>query len=211
MRNSINIIESDSTDIQDIMPLNIVSDSTYILTENSPVDEILRAEGCESFRNYFERIGFSLDQKFVVLSSLHHFFYDAEEIKNTKGIINLKELNKIKNLKNFLQSIFYVLPSKCYFFGCFTDNKNQSGFSLRRNSSEHISGKNAKAIENGILSNIPFLNKLYNLLDSKTNHYMTKINVTMMLEDNGFKVINMTEQNRVTFFCAIKISNGQDK
>ncbi len=211
MRNRINIKETEIADIQDIKPLNIVSDTTYVLAGNTSVDEILKAEGCESFRNYFERIGFSPEQGFVVLSSLHHFFYDAEEMKNTKGIINLKELNKIKNIKNFLHSIYHVLPSKGYFIGCFTDNRNQSGFSLRRNSTEYISGKNAKAIENGILSNIPFLNMLYNLMDSKTNHYMSKISVTMMLEDHGFKVINMTEQNRVTFFCARKISIEFDK
>ena len=211
MRNKINITESEITDIQYIRPLNVIKDSIYSLTENTPAEEILKAEGCESFKRYFEILGFSLDQDFVVLSSLHHFFYDAEEIKNTKGIINLKELNKIRNIKNFLHSIFHVLPANGYLFGCFTDNKNHSGFSLRRNSSDYISERKVNAIENGILSNIPFLNMLYNLMDSKTNHYMSKISVTMMLEDHGFKVTNMTEQNRVTYFCARRIFNEENK
>ncbi len=210
MRNSINIKESEVANIQDNSPLNVLGDSIYVSGDNTPAEEILKAEGCESFKNYFEKLGFSPDQDFVVLSSLHHYFYEAEEMKNTKGIINLKELNKIKNIKNFLHSISHVLPSRGYLIGCFTDNKNQSGFSLRRNSSDYISKKSVEAIENGILSNIPFLNMLYNLMDSKTNHYMSKISVTMMLEDHGFKVMNMTEQNKVTYFCARRVFNVEN-
>jgi hypothetical protein len=209
MRNRININEPKSTDNQSIISLSVVRDSTYSSVEYIPVKEILVAEGCENFKNYIEILGLSLDQDFVVLSSIHHYFYDAEEMKNTKGIINLKELNKIKNIKNFLLSIFHVIPSKGYLLGCFVDNKKQSGFSLRRNASDYASKRNINAIENGILSNIPFLNMLYNLMDSKTNNYMSKISVTMMLEDHGFKVMNMTEQNRITYFCARKIEKEE--
>jgi hypothetical protein len=210
MRNRINIDEHDITDNQSIISLNVVRDSSYGSVEHAPLNEILVAEGCENFKHYVEKLGLTLDQDFVVLSSIHHFFYDAEELKNTKGIINLKELNKIKNLKNFLLSIFHVIPSKGYLIGCFVDNKNQNSFSFRTYSSDHISKRNMNAIENGILSNIPFLNMLYNLMDSKTNNYMSKISVTMMLEDHGFKVMNMTEQNRVTYFCARKISGVEN-
>ena len=207
MRNSINIKESEITDIHDISPLNVIGDSINVSGDNTTAEEILKAEGCERFKNYFERLGFSLDEDFVVLSSLHHYFYEAEEIKSRKGIINLKDLNKIKNIKNYFHSISHVLPSRGYLIGCFIDNKNQSGFSLRRNSSDYISKRNLNAMENGIISNIPFLNMLYNLMDSKTNHYMSKISVTLMLEDHGFKVINMTEQNKVTYFCARRVTN----
>lgn len=210
MRNRININEPDITDNQNITSLKIVRDSAYGSVEYTPVNDILVAEGCENFKNYVEILGLTPDHDFVVLSSIHHYFYDAEEMKNTKGIINLKELNKIKNIKNFLLSIFHVIPPKGYLLGCFVDNKKQNGFSLRRNSSNYVSKRNVNAIENGILSNIPFLNMLYNLMDSKTNNYMSKISVTMMLEYQGFKVMNMTEQNRVTYFCARKITNGEN-
>jgi len=117
----------------------------------------------------------------------------------------------LKNLKHFLLSIFHIIPTRGYLIGCFVDNKKQNGFSLKRNSSDYASKRSVNAIENGILSNIPFLNMLYNLMDSKTNNYMSKISVTMMLEDHGFKVMNMTEQNRVTYFCARRIINEENR
>ena len=38
-----------------------------------------------------------------------------------------------------------------------------------------------------------FLNMIYNMIDSKTNKYMSERSVSLLLEDHGFKVLDMTE------------------
>jgi len=172
------------------------------IVKNNPVFEILTAEGCENFVNYIEWLGLDKDPNLVVLSSMHHYYYDAEEIRNVKTVINLKELNKIKQIDSFLHSIFHILQPKSNFIGCFVDNKKQNGFILRNNSSDYQSRRNSEAIENGIISRIPFLNMIYSKMDSRTNKYMSRTNFSLLLEDNGFKVMDMTELDGLTYFCA---------
>jgi len=45
---------------------------------------------------------------------------------------------------------------------------------------------------------------LYSMIDSKTNKYMSERSVSLLLEDNGFKVFDMTELNGLTYFLAQK-------
>jgi hypothetical protein len=49
-----------------------------------------------------------------------------------------------------------------------------------------------------------FLNILYGLIDSKTNKSLSKKNVGFMLEDTGFKIVDITEFNGLTYFCTQK-------
>jgi hypothetical protein len=166
------------------------------------IAEILTTEGNESFKHYIEWLGFSDDPKLVVLSSIHHYYYDAEEMKNVNTVVNLKELNQIKEINSFLHSMFLILPSKCYFIGCFVDNKKQSGFSLRKRSADYHSDMKSDKVKNGIISGIPFLNMIFSILDAKTNKYLSGKNVTLLLRNNGFKVMDMTELEGLTYFCA---------
>jgi hypothetical protein len=125
-------------------------------------------------------------------------------MKNVETIINLKEFNQIKQIKSFLNSIFYILPEKSNFIGCFVDNEKNSVFSSRDNLSKNNTKNSKNAIENGIVSRIPFLNMVYNIMDSKTNRYLSKISVSLLLEDHGFKIMNMTDINGLTYFLAQK-------
>ena len=79
----------------------------------------------------------------------------------SKQLINLKELNQIKQLKDFLHSMFHILPPNCNFIGCFVNNKKQSGFVLNTSPSDSYYKRNSDAIENGIVSSSPFLNMIY--------------------------------------------------
>ena len=169
------------------------------------IAEILSAEGCEDFMNYTEWLGLLKDPNLIVLSASHHYYYDVEELKNVKSVINLKELNQIQDLKAFLHSIFHSMPQKCYFIGTFLDNKKNNGFELRKSQSAFRNRINSEAVENGILSRIPFLNMLFSLLDSKTNNYLSRSSVSLLIEDLGFKVLDMTELNGLTYFCAQRI------
>jgi hypothetical protein len=164
------------------------------------LSEMLISEGNESFRHYIEWLGLSRDPKLVILSSVHHYYYDAEEMKNVKTVVNLKELNQIKDLDNFLNSMFIILPPRSYLIGCFIDNKKQSAYSFKKRNGS--SGKRTEEESYGIISRIPFLNTIFNFLDSKTNKYMSGKTVNALLLKNGFNVMDMTELDGLTYFCA---------
>ena len=88
---------------------------------------------------------------------------------------------------------------KSNLIGHFVDSKNHNGFSLKR------SDTSEEALENGILSKIAWINAIYNIMDSKTNRNMSRSSVTFLLENNGFKLQDITELNGITFFHAKRL------
>ena len=202
MRNSITIDKLDVIYNQRINTLVNLGSSSIDLGRSNPVLRTLTNEEGENFANYIEQLGLAKDPDLVVLSSLHHYYYDAEEMINVKTVVNLKELNQVKQLKDFLHSIFHILPPDCNLIGCFVNNKKQSGFILNTSPSDSYYKRNSDDIENGIASSSPFLNMIYNMIDSKTNKYMSERSVSLLLEEHGFKVLDMTENDGLTYFCA---------
>ena len=202
MKGRIQIQETDIDNNQMISTSGKPKSAPADLIKINRISEILTSEGNESFRHYIEWLGLSRDPKLVVLSSVHHYYYDAEEMKNVKTVVNLKELNQIKEINNFLNSMFLILPPKCYLIGCFVDNKKQNGFSFRKRSSDTILKYKTEEEMNGIVSKIPFLNTIFSFLDAKPNKYLSGKNVTHLLRNNGFKVMDMTELKGLTYFCA---------
>ena len=168
------------------------------------VDNLISEVG-EEFYNYVNRIGLTKDPDVIVLSSRHDYFYDAEEINNTKTVINLKELNQIKKINSLLQSCKHLLPKGCNFVGYFVNNKKSERYILRNSSNSYEHKKNLEAIELGIISRFPFINKLYSIMDLRTNTYMSERSVALLLKLHGFKVIDMTEFNGLTFFHSQKV------
>ncbi len=59
-------------------------------------------------------------------------------------------------------------------------------------------------MEYGIVSGVPFINRLYSMMDSKTNTFMSQSSISFLLEDYGFKVLDMTEHDELTYFHAQK-------
>jgi hypothetical protein len=173
---------------------------------NEAVDK-LRTEGGEGFYNYVDSLGFSNDSNLIVLSSKHHYYYDSEEINKAKTVVNLKELNRIKEIKSLLHSHLHFLPQKCNFVGCFVNNKKNERFGLKKGANSKEKVMNSDDIELGILSRFPFLNMLYSLMDSRTNNYLSEESVASMLGVHGFKVIDMKEVNGLTFFHSQKAGN----
>jgi hypothetical protein len=165
---------------------------------------VMKVSGNEDFKNfgeYIERLGVSGESNLLILSSTHHYYYDAEEMINVKTVINLKELNQIKNLKEFLHSIFRIIPVECNFIGCFVNNRKQNGFLLGKEPGSFYK-KNSDAIENGIVSSFPFVNMIYDMIDSRTNKYLSERSVSLILGEHGFKIIDVTEIDSLTYFCA---------
>lgn len=180
--------------------------SDDILFVNEAVQK-LRTEGGEGFYNYVDSLGFSNDSNLIVLSSRHHYYYDSDEINKAKTVVNLKELNRIKEIKSLLHSHLHFLPKKCNFVGCFVNNKKNERFGLKESTFQKEKLMNSDDIELGILSRFPFLNMLYSFMDSKTNNYLSEESVASMLWVHGFKVIDMKEVNGLTFFHSQKVGN----
>jgi hypothetical protein len=95
-----------------------------------------------------------------------------------------------------------MLPPNCNLIGCFVNNKKQKGFVLNTGPSDSYYKRNSDAIENGIASSSPLLNMLYNMIDSKTNKYMSERSVSLLLGEHGFKLLDITEVDGLTYFCA---------
>ncbi len=115
--------------------------------------------------SFLEHIGLVSDTHMMIIPSTRHFFYDAEELREIKAIINLKQPNHIKDTKKYLRTISEILPHRSNFMGCFVDNRAQGGLSddARRQTDK------TETYENGIESRIPFTNRMYSLMDLRTN------------------------------------------
>jgi hypothetical protein len=210
MRNSITIDNSDVINNQRINSLGNLGATSVDKSRNNSVQKALTTEDSENFVKYIEQLHLDNDLNQVVLSSSHHYYYDAEEMTNVKTVINLKELNQVKQLKDFIHTMYHILPANCNFIGCFVNNKKQSGFTLNTNPSDFYYKRNSNDIENGIASSSPLLNKLYNMIDSKTNKYMSERSVSLLLRENGFKIIDMTEIDGLTYFCAQSLRSAEN-
>lgn len=190
---------------QAVNTMDYNADSTLDYTENNPVIERLMQEGYESLYNYLNRLGLARDPDVLILPSSHHYYFEAEDLKNVKTIVNLKQLNNIKQIKDFFHNIYHILPQKSLFIGSFTESKNISTATSTANKHQQHTKELVDYVENGITSRISFLNIIYNFIDFKTNRFMTKGTVNLLLENSGFKIIDMTEFNGLTFFCSQKV------
>jgi len=150
---------------------------------NNPVFENLLAEGGENFYHYINWLGLGKDPNLMILSSIHHYYYDFNDLKGVKTLINLKKLNEINHIDTFLSNVFRVLPSKANFVGCFKDNKIRGGISVP------------------FYQSFKFLNSLINMVDSKTDRFMTRKDVIKLLESHDFRIVDMTEISSITYFC----------
>jgi hypothetical protein len=181
------------------------SNSPANLIDTSDIYEIMVAEGGEGLYDYTKWLGLANDNNLLVLSSQRHYYYEEDELKNVRTVINLKQLNLIKNLSVFLQSTYNIMPPESNFIGCFSENKKFTEYFINDDSSYISLNSHSEAVEEGIVSTIPFINMIYSFIDSKTNRYLTKKSVNMLFETHGFRILDMIEQNHLTYFHAQKI------
>lgn len=150
--------------------------------EVNPVHDNLIMEGGGTFLEYLKWLDLADEPNLLVLSSRHHFFYDQNDMKGVKVLVNLKKLNQIKHLDSFLHILFRVLPSGANFIGCFSDNRNHK--------------------RNGIVffrTNI-FYKKFIDFLDYRTDRDMSRSEVTELLDSHGFRIIDMRDIDGMTYF-----------
>jgi len=168
----------------------------------------LSQEVREDLLTYLDRMGLVNESGMLVLPSNRHFFYDAEELEGVQTIVNLKQLNHVRGMRDFLQTIAELLPQKSNFVGYFIDNEAQNGFSDKYSNLPHQLSEKAEVYENGIQSKIPFINRMYSYIDSRTNWYLTRKKVSHLFEECGLRIVGMTEQNGLTYFCTQKIKSA---
>lgn len=155
--------------------------------------------------DYLDRMGLINGSGLLVIPSTRHYFYDAEDLKGVKTVVNLKQLNHIREIRDFLKKITDLLPPESNFVGCFVDNKSQNGFSDKYSTLPQRGSDKAGVYDNGIESRIPFINRMYSFIDARTNRYLTKRAVTHLLKEVGLKLNGMTELNGLTYFWTQKI------
>lgn len=198
-----NVIIKDQIDrtllYHDKFPVDVIQNKTVFERTNSDMTE--------NFSDYLDWLHLVKGSGLMVLSSSKHYYYEAEDLNGVKILVNLKILNYIKQTRDFFHNIYCVLPLKSHFIGCFYDNKYPVGYSSDRHKSDPQINASFDPTENGITSRIPFLNMMYNIIDSRTNRYMTKRTVTLYLEESLLKVLDMTVNNGLTYFCAQKDQN----
>jgi hypothetical protein len=152
--------------------------------------------------SYLDEKGLVNDPSILVIPSTRHYFYEADDMKGVKTIVNLKPLNHVREIRDFLRKVSELLPNGSSFVGCFTDNSLQNGFSDKYGNLPRDLSEKAEAYENGIESRIPFINRMYSFIDLKTNRYLTKRTVTNLIEESGLQIVGMTELNGLTYFHA---------
>lgn len=152
--------------------------------QNNPVFESLLAEGGENFYHYIKWLGLEKDHNLMILSSIHHYYYDFNDLKGVKILVNLKKLNQINHADTFLNNVGRVLPDKARFIGCFLDNKIRGGIAVP------------------FYMSFRWLAGLINLFDSKSDRFMARKDVINLLEEHNFGILDITEISNITYFCA---------
>lgn len=159
----------------------------------------------EDFFSYLDRMGLVTETGMLVIPSTRHYFFDAEDLKEVQTVVSLKQLNHVREMKDFIRTLSNILQPKSSFVGCFVDNKLQNGFSDDYLNTPVQFIDREEAYENGIESKIPFINRMYSFIDARTNRYLTRKIVRNLLEECGLQIIGMTELNGLTYFCTRKI------
>lgn len=149
----------------------------------SPVLENIRSEAGIGLIQYLHFLKLEKEPNLMALSSIHHYFYDSDDLKNIKTLINLKKLNNIKSLGSFLQKVVRILPQEAIFIGYFrNDTGNRSVFSFYQTTK----------LFNGVV----------NYFDSRTDRSLTKDDVSRLLEEHELKVVDITDIKGMTYFCS---------
>jgi hypothetical protein len=138
----------------------------------------LTAEGGVTFFQYLKKFDLFREPELLIHSPNIHFYYDENDLKDVRTFILLRKLNLIKELDSFIKTLTLILPHDVNFVGCFSDNKTLKW--------------------NGFVSSLS--NKINNILDSKTDHFLDKEDVSELLEKYGFKIVDMTEMDELILF-----------
>ncbi len=158
----------------------------YVKPDPDELTYGLTAEDGKNFFRYLKNFNLAKDPDLLILPPNNHYYFDEKELKNVRTLVNLKNLNLIKDLNSFLFTLSRILPSNANFVGYFSYNK----FTLTGD---------------GLFTGLS--TRINKFLDLKTDHNMDKKEFAGRLQKFGFRVIDMTELNGLTFFYVQKKSH----
>lgn len=147
----------------------------------------LSVEEGRNFFRYLKYFKLVKDPYILILPPNNHYYFDEKELRNVRTLINLKNLNLIRDLDSFLFSLTQLLPPGANFLGYFSYNKMSF---------------TGDSIFNGLST------RLNNFLDFRTDHNMDGKELTERLYKFGFRLINMTEMNGLTYFYSKTFRNA---
>jgi hypothetical protein len=176
-------------------------------TEFSIFDDLIEEAGKEVY-NYLEKFEITQNTNLILLSSVRHYLYGPEELKQVKTVVNLKLMNHIKLIRYCLQAMNRVLPIGGNFVGCFFDSGKNKNKKLALNSSINKSDLlfvNSKYQDKS--SGFPFITWIYKMIYRRKFNSLAKNKARSILEKNGFLVLDMSEINGITYFISKKINN----
>jgi hypothetical protein len=142
------------------------------------------------FYRYLKNVGLSKGSDLMILSSKHNYYCDENELKSVRTLINLKKLNLIKHLDPFLFTLIRILPHNANFIGCFSDSRAVKGNAFY------------------FYKFTGLFNRFFSFFESGRDHNLDRKEVSEVLERNGFKIVDMTEMNGLTYFFSQK-NSGQ--
>lgn len=159
----------------------------YEKTEPNEYTYGLQVEDGKNFFRYLKNFNLSKDPDLLILPPNNHYYFDEHELKHVRTLINLKNLNLIKDLDSFLYSLGRLLPSNANFLGFFSYNK--LNFSVDN-------------LFSGLYT------KFNNFLDLRKDHNLDEKELTTRLRKYGFHIVDMTEMNGLTYFYSRKSNHS---
>ncbi len=153
-------------------------------SDSDPAASELITNGGESFSRYLKSVNLSRESEMLVLPTESHYFYDEDELRNIRILINPRRLNQVKHTDKFLNSLVQVLPTGAKFLGCFHESRT--------------SNDDLKAFR--VLYKL--CNKVNRFFNSGKDQYLNKNEVSELLERHGFVTIDMREMDGLTYFCS---------
>jgi len=162
---------------------NKVKDKIQQVEQNENIFNALKNENNKNFFYYLSMLNLEKNGNTLILSSIHHYYYDFNEIKKVKTIIQGKELNKLSDIDKFFKNIIKVLSPDSNFIGCFRDNKIH---------------------KDNILKRLKITDWLINKLYDKPNYYLSRKKIIKLLNKHNLKIMDITELDNMTYFYVKK-------
>lgn len=174
-----NVILDNRINNENIYETILKIESKYGKPDLNEISSGLTVEDGRNFFHYLKSFNLTKDPDLLILPPNNHYYFDENELRNVRTLINLKNLNLIKELDTFLFTLIRLLPADANFLGYFSYSK----FSF-----------SGESLFTGLST------RLTNFLDFRTDHNLDARKLTERFDKYGFRMIDMTEMNGLTFF-----------
>ena len=140
-------------------------------------------EDGKEFFNYITMLNLKNGQTLIVLPSAQYYYYDHEELRKVKMLVQVKELNKLSDINKFFTNLNNVISDNTKLIGCFKDNNIFKDIIFQRND---------------------FVNWLVNKMNVKPNHFLSQRKVIKLFQKYNLKIVDISVIEGLTYFCVRK-------